>query len=269
LTRDGAPLLGTAPARRTPARDDRAGRTECEGVLTFDVIGINYPAMKQTETLLTPLLRDLAPDVTRRLGMIVSGLLAVVARRFLREPHLIGLSVPLYNRLSRAVQRFGRVMARLAAGRPPRPAGVARMQRSEIRDLPTADRPAPARDPLPRGRDWLVRELGWEAAGFGSQLEHMLREPEIAALLAASPAACRILRPLCRMLAVHDDALPPAPKRARAAAPATLKPKPARAAPRRRYRAATPPPSPTPTTSPAPADAVWPWLVPRPVWRLP
>jgi hypothetical protein len=85
--------------------------------------------MTLTETPLTPLLRALAPDVARRVGMIVAGLLAVVARRFLREPKLIGLSVPLWNRLNRAVRRFGRVMARLAAGRPPRPAKVARMQR--------------------------------------------------------------------------------------------------------------------------------------------
>jgi hypothetical protein len=84
--------------------------------------------MNQTETLLTPLLRVLAPDVARRLGMIVSGLLAVVGRRFLREPRLLVLSVPLGNRLNRVMQRFGRVMARLAAGRPPRPAKVARMQ---------------------------------------------------------------------------------------------------------------------------------------------
>jgi hypothetical protein len=48
--------------------------------------------MNLTETLPTPLLRVLAPDVTRRLGMIVAGLLAVVGRRFLREPRLLARS---------------------------------------------------------------------------------------------------------------------------------------------------------------------------------
>jgi hypothetical protein len=222
--------------------------------------------MNLTETPLTPLLRDLAPDVARRLGMIVAGLIAVVARRFVRMPHLAALALPLWNRLTRTVRRFGRVMTNLAAGRAPRPARVARMEHSVIRDLPAQDRPPPPRDPLPRGRDWLVRELGYEAAGYGSQLEHMLREPEIAALLAASPAACRILRPLCRMLAVHD-ALPAAPRRARAP---TTKPSAPAAPPRPRQRVrrqgAAPPA--TVATPPAPWDGPLPEAPPDPYYRV-
>jgi hypothetical protein len=175
-------------------------------------------------TPLSPLLRALAPEIARRLGVIVAGLAAVVARRFLREPHLVALTVPLWGRITRAARRFGRVMAALAAGRPPRPSHAGRS-----RSAPDHPPPAPSHPRLPQGRDWLVRVLGWEAAGFGSQLEAMLREPGVAEMLAASSAACRILRPLCRMLAVHDDALPAAPKRARAAAPIT--PAPATAAP--------------------------------------
>ena len=36
-----------------------------------------------------------APDIARRVGMIVAALAALVARRFLREPHLMALIVPL------------------------------------------------------------------------------------------------------------------------------------------------------------------------------
>ena len=56
---------------------------------------------------------------------------------------------------------------------------------------------------LPSGRGWLVRALGYEAAGYGSQLAALLAEPELQALLLAAPAAGRILRPLCRMLGVE------------------------------------------------------------------
>jgi hypothetical protein len=223
--------------------------------------------MNLTETLLTPLLRDLAPDVARRLGMIVAGLIAVVARRFVRMPHLAALALPLWNRLTRTVRRFGRVMTNLAAGRAPRPGRAGRREPAPDHDRPAENRPPPPRDPLPRGRDWLVRELGWEAAGFGSQLEHMLREPGVAEMLAASPAACRILRPLCRMLAVHDDALPAAPRRARAS---TTKPSAPAAPPRPRQRVrrdSAAPPAPV-AAMPAPWDGPLPEAPPDPYYRV-
>ena len=54
--------------------------------------------------------------------------------------------------------------------------------------------------PLPSGRGWLVRELGWEAAGYGSHLAHLLAGPEMQALIAAVPGVGHVLRPVCRML---------------------------------------------------------------------
>jgi hypothetical protein len=57
----------------------------------------------------------------------------------------------------------------------------------------------------------------------------VLQSPEMAALLAASPQAGRILRPLCRALAFELPGLPPRPK---------AKPRP------RRPRAARPKPEP-------------------------
>ena len=56
---------------------------------------------------------------------------------------------------------------------------------------------------------WLVRVAGFEAAGFGSQLRAVLETPEMVALLAASPEAVRVLRPLCRALAIEMSVLRP------------------------------------------------------------
>jgi len=117
--------------------------------------------------------------------VIVAGLVALVARRFLRDPKLVGLTVQLCGWLGRSVRRFVR-----ALGRPPHAS------------RPRADRTrrASAAPRLPSGRGWLVRALGYEAAGYGLQLAHLLAEPGMQATLAAFPGAGRALRPLCRML---------------------------------------------------------------------
>jgi len=56
---------------------------------------------------------------------------------------------------------------------------------------------------------WLVRAAAWHAAGYGSQLRHVLGQPEIVALLEAAPQAQRILRPVCRMLMIEASVLRP------------------------------------------------------------
>lgn len=64
-------------------------------------------------------------------------------------------------------------------------------------------------------RDWPVR-FGWllqaaahHAAVYSAQLRAVLMEPEMVALLRVSPQARRILRPVCRMLAVEAALLRP------------------------------------------------------------
>ena len=71
------------------------------------------------------------------------------------------------------------------------------------------------------------------AAAAASQLRHLLTDPEVLALLRASPALVQLLRPLCRMLGVDlpVEFLPPKP--------ANAEPKP----PRRRRRRLWRPPS--------------------------
>jgi hypothetical protein len=128
-----------------------------------------------------------APEFARRLGIILRMLAAIVARRLAREPRFIALVVPLWRRINRATRRFERLMVSLAAGRLPKPS---RSGHSGPRQP----------NPLPRGRGWLVRVLGHEAAGCASQLQALLAEPEAAGLLALVPAAARIIRPVGRML---------------------------------------------------------------------
>ena len=129
-----------------------------------------------------------APELARRFALILAGLAALVARRFLRMPHLMGLTGALYGRLVRLAQRFERGLTRTAKQRAARVgnAGIARVRAVA----------------LPSGRGWLVRELGWEAAGYGCQLEALLAEPAMQAALADMPGLGRVLRPLCRMLGV-------------------------------------------------------------------
>ena len=157
------------------------------------------------------------------------------------------LTAPLFclawSRLRRAAPRFAHLAARIRPGAPPRP--------HIRRALPAAARPAPAGPAAastgPR-RSWerLPRRVGWllpivPAARPGANyLGLLLADPEVAALLAASPGLRRLLRPLCRMLAVVP---PPAPA-----------PPP-------------PPPTPPPPTppSPAPPSSAPPSPTPRPI----
>ena len=79
---------------------------------------------------------------------------------------------------------------------------------------PRPERPKPETE-MPAGFAWLIRLGGYHAAGFGCQLQHLLSDPEMVALIAAAPRQMgRVLRPLCWMLGIKP---PPGlfPKRAR------------------------------------------------------
>jgi hypothetical protein len=65
---------------------------------------------------------------------------------------------------------------------------------------------------LPRRFGWLVHLVGYQAAGHGSQLAHLLDDPEMVALVRDVPQARRILAPLCRMLGVECAGLRAAPR---------------------------------------------------------
>ena len=152
-----------------------------------------------------------------------------------------GLSQPLINlivtRIRDAKQAFARLAARIHAGTyaprrrastPPRP--------------PAIRKPRPPPNPLARKFGWLLPLVPAAVASRG-HLENLLRDPGMAALLAAAPVSlARPIRSLCWMLRVSPpDIL------ARPAKPAKpRKPRPPR--PRREplppYRPPTPPDAP-------------------------
>ncbi len=171
--------------------------------------------------------------VAARLALILAGLAALIARAFLRNPRRVSLILPLWNRLTRAAARFTRLATRLEAGQAPRPSRKT-----------SHSGPAPIR--LPSARGWLVADLRHEAVAYANYLEALLADPIAANLLAASPTAARMLRPLCHMLGLANPAPPPEPP-----------PAPARAS-----RAEAPPHVPPPAqhrlTPPCP-HLRWPW----------
>ena len=147
-----------------------------------------------------------APALALRLGVILHGLMALVARGFLRRPRLLGLIVPFWGWLSRKRQRFERMMTRPLRVRAPRLAGPAIARAVRVRTPSVA---------FPRGRGWLVKELGWEAAAYMSQLAALLDDPAMRAALAARPGLARVLRPVCHVLGVDALTLPVKPRRRR------------------------------------------------------
>ena len=154
-----------------------------------------------------------ASEAARLVDLILTPLLLLINTRF---PLLGALLLPLHARITRAKQRLIRLLTRLATGsypnpraaRPGRPAGAPAIR-------------------LPQRHAWVIGILGYQAAGYASQLEHLLRDPATLALLAAAPphaqaAAARTLRPLCHMLGIPlpPSLQPPTPN------PAPPKPRP-------------------------------------------
>ena len=179
-----------------------------------------------------------APDFAARLGVILAGLAALIARRFLRDPFHAALIVPLWTHITHAARRLDRAFARLAAGLSPRPRSA----------KPRASGPH-HRPVLPTRPAWLIRALGSEAAAYASQLKFLLAEPEAAGALANSLAARRTLAPIRRMLGL----VPPRPRRPRVRVRPLPPPAPV-AAPR-----PTPPPW---LRDPPPCRAGRPWWLP-------
>ena len=78
--------------------------------------------------------------------------------------------------------------------------------------VPEVRKPRPAAARLPGEHGWRV--LGWEAADYMCQLEALLSEPSMQALLAERAGLARIVRPIGRMLGVGPKLVLKAVKRA-------------------------------------------------------
>ena len=130
--------------------------------------------------------------VSANLRLILRGILAALGM-WRVEPTL---TLVVYNRINATFARIERMLMRFRAGR------LWRVTQRVV--VPWRCRRAADRGPAhPRRFGWLVQAGGHQAVGFGLQLQTVLTTPEMVAMLAASPQARRVLRPLCRALAVE------------------------------------------------------------------
>jgi hypothetical protein len=152
------------------------------------------------------------PSPTQRFALAIEGLYAAVAAR-IGQPRTMGplmtgaLIVLICARLRRLGARFQALAQKIQAGtlrawparaRPPRP---------------RATPPDVTRLPVHR-LGWLIELVPYHAACWGEAMREVMTSPEVAAMIAATPRMARVLRPLCRMLAITPDFLPPLPPRA-------------------------------------------------------
>ena len=154
-----------------------------------------------------------APEtVSANLRMILRGLMAALGAWGIEAT----LALVLHRRVGAAMGRIERLLMRFRAGRLWRVTQRAAGQRQATRRKTEAV--------LPRRVGWLVQVGGYQAAAVGSQLQAVLNAPEMVELLAASAQAARILRPLCRALAVEWPAMA-APARKVAIRPRGFRPR--------------------------------------------
>ncbi len=170
--------------------------------------------------------------------VIVTGLAAGMS-----GPQVIGI----WDRLTRILTRFAAILAR-----PIKPRAITPRT---IPAHPPAARPQVQARPfkarrLPTGYGWLIRRLP-AASPFAEELQRLIGDPQMAALLQANPGMARLLRPLCRMLGVQQPPeqrpqRPPLPGQpAREPRPEQFSPAIPRP-PKPSGRAANPPPDPRP-----------------------
>ena len=163
--------------------------------------------------------------LSERFGWIIAAVCELVGVRGSLYPPIAPIMNLAWRRLSRTRVALCALIARFQAGKlrawstaPRRPSAKAR---------------APAARPpvsLPRRSGWLLlmmpTDIGYgvqvasfraRMCAFRSQLTYLLTDPEMVALIEASPQARRLLRPLCNMLMIKS--VPAALLRPAAAAP--------------------------------------------------
>jgi hypothetical protein len=136
--------------------------------------------------------RTAVETISADLRTILRALLAVIGAWKLEPARAMGF----YNRVNAIAGRIERMLIRFRAGKLRR--RIAPVTKAGARGKVAGRGPA-----LPKRFGWLVRIGGWQAAGFGAQLQTVLATPDMRELLAAAPQAGRLLRPLCRALAVE------------------------------------------------------------------
>ena len=136
-----------------------------------------------------------------RFSVIIQGLLTTILLRHNGGRLSYEMMWAINHRVMKAahlVRRLGEALAKgvpIPTRRAPVPAqGVKRKPAAPV---------AEGAIRLPRYFAWMIKFVGTEAAAIGSQLRALMEDPEMAALLAASPQMVRTLKPLCRMLGAN------------------------------------------------------------------
>ena len=133
------------------------------------------------------------PDpITASLRLILRGIWGVLGMWRLEDSQ----KALAWRRISAAFRGIELMLARFRAGKLRRV--TRRISTARARGKTAGRGPA-----LPRRFGWLVVAGKHQAVGYGSQLQHLLGEPEMAAMLEQYPQARRVLRPLLRALAVE------------------------------------------------------------------
>ena len=163
-----------------------------------------------------------------RFSFFINAMRWTLGQIMLMRHDTMPLAVLLGDYLSVTLRRLAALHARFAAGKLPAAPRVRRLAAGRV----VADRPRA--EPRPSGIPPGAVMMTVFREGFDEQLQALLDDPEMRALLAASPQAGRILRPLWRKLSPRPlpDVLrlPPKPRQ----------PKPPRAKPPRPTRAKQP-----------------------------
>jgi hypothetical protein len=154
-----------------------------------------------------------------RFALIMDGLKRAVAEKIADYPWTGPMVVYVWNRLHRINAVFQALAALILAGELP-PERVCRPRAARVQSsvpaLPGPDAQKPVWRLFSCGRAWLVAAMPslarrFGAAQFGSQLQYLLADPEMMALVAASPRMQRTLRPLLWMLGIEASLLRPPP----------------------------------------------------------
>lgn len=143
-------------------------------------------------------------SLAERFTLILDGVRATLAARLADDRAAGPLLLLMWARLYRLGRRFAALAAQSnTRAEPP----------SSTRIRPR--RPSAQTVRVPRGFAWMIRWVP-EVAVYGSQLQFLLAEPEMAELLRSMPRIGRLLRPLCHMLAVAPPTIlrPTPPQRA-------------------------------------------------------
>jgi hypothetical protein len=131
-----------------------------------------------------------APDLAQSFALVIAGLCRATASHIVVDRGAGPLLIRIFIRLHRLAARLTSLVSQVQAGKLP-PPGPGHSTGGASRRQPR----------LPERSGWLLRLVPGTAV-YAGQVQTLLDDPQTAALLEAAPQAGRILRPLCRMLAL-------------------------------------------------------------------